>query len=230
VNTLKFFVNEKKRFRIFDADGKLFTVSLIAIAIFLLNLVPVYSQCVYNLDMGGPCTFTQNTSIDACPPSTPQTEAINEFYTFGGSNEEVLYCGGNTYGANAPEKITMQCAPPAGATIQAAFLDVVEYDGSDTNPPPCTTAVNLGGATTPAGVMTGSGNLWNIFIDPRYGDPIAPADYPSQTAFNIRYNVTALVSLLTTTYTITYPNLCGGMTPWSASLVIVYTIPDPGIC
>jgi hypothetical protein len=82
----------------------------------------------------------------------------------------------------------MQCAPPTGATIQAAFLDVVEYDGSDANPPPCTTSVDLGGAATPAGVMTGSGNLWNIFVDPRYGDPIAPADYPNQTAFNIRYD------------------------------------------
>jgi hypothetical protein len=227
---VKFFLSSKKRFEHLCADGIFFTVSLIAVAIFMSLPVCAISQCIYNFDSGGPCTFTQNTSVDACPPSVPQTEAINEFYAFGGSNEEVLYCGGNTYGANAPEKITMQCAPPAGATIQAAFLDVVEYDGSGVNPPPCTTAVNLGGAATPPGVMSGSGNLWNIFIDPRYGDPIAPADYPSQTAFNIRYNVTALVSLLTTTYSITYPNICAGMTPWSASLVIVYTIPDPGVC
>ena len=215
--------------------------------------------CIYNLnDDGvpngtgtynyGPCTFTQNTSIDSCPPTNgvalnaPQTEAINEFYTFGGSNEQVLYCGGSSFGAGTAAStgsagvqtlpITMSCAPPTGATIQAAFLDVVEYSASsaENGPPPCTTSVDLGGAATPVGVVAGLGNLWNIFIDPRYGDPIAPADYPDNTAYNIRYNVTGLVSLNTLTYTFTDPNICANFAVWGVSLAIVYTIPDPGVC
>jgi hypothetical protein len=190
---------------------------------------PAFSQCVWNANSGGPCTYTQGTSTDNCVTSSSaaSTEAINQFYSYGASGVSVLYCGGSTAGANAsPQVITMQCSPPAGAIIQAAFLDVVEYNSSGA-PTPSTGAVVLGGKTTPTGTMTGIGNLWNIFDDPRYGYGIS--SYPDQTAYNVRYNVTGDVSLNTNSYTVTYPNI-GANTAWSASLVIVYTVLAPGVC
>ncbi len=173
-----------------------------------------YSQCAWDANSGGACTFTQGSSTDNCTTSSSaaSTEAINQFYSYGGSGVSVLYCGGSTAGASAsPQVITMQCSPPAGATIQAAFLDVVEYNSNGT-PSPSTGAVVLGGKTTSAGTMTGIGNLWNIFDDPRYGIssgvcPPSGCSYPDQTAYNIRYNVTGDVSLNTNSYTVTYPNI-----------------------
>ena len=229
---MNFFASGKKRFKLWG--GIPLTVYVIFVVIFILRPNSVFSQCAWEAgNTGAPCVFTQGTSNDNCLVGTysaPSTDAINQFYTYGASGVSVLYCSGSTAGANSPEKITMQCFPPAGATIQAAFLDVVEYDGGGNNPPACTTSVDLGGAATPVGTMTGIGTLSNLFIDPRYGDPNAPNDYPDQTAFNIQYNVTGEVSLLTPSYTVTYPNLCAGMQAWSASLVIVYTVPAPGIC
>src|SRR6202789_2216440 len=230
---MKFFVNSKNRFKF--SGGMLLAVCVIFSLIFLLRPVPAYSQCTYNFDSGGACTFTQSPSVDNCPGSSaPSTNAINEFYAYGASGVSVLYCGGSTGGGQGspgnPRTLTisMQCSPPTGATIQAAYLDVVYYDGSDANPSPCTTAVKLGGNTSPAGVMTGTGNLWNDWIDPRYG--LQASDYPNQTAINVRYNVTALVSLNTNSYTLTAPNLCSNYAVWSGDLVIVYTVPAAGVC
>ncbi len=187
----------------------------------------VEAGCTWNANTGAACTWVQGNSTDSCAYAQPSTEAINEFYSYGASGVSVLYCGGSTAGGNAsPQVITMQCAPPTGATIQAAYLDVVEYN-TQNSPVPSTASVLLGGAATPAGLVTGIGNLWNVFDDPREGWDIA--SYPAETAYNVQYNVTGEVSLNTTSYTVSYPNL-GSNSSWSASLVIVYTIPAPGIC
>src|ERR1019366_9375058 len=191
---------------------------------------PANSQCVYNFNSGQACTFVQSPTVDNCTTSSsaPTTEGINQFYSYGASGVSVLYCGGSTAGGNAsPQVITMQCAPPAGATIVKAVLDVVEYNGSSSSPTYTTGAVVLGGKTTAAGIVSGYGNLWNVFNDPRYGYDVK--SYPNQTAWNVRSDVTGQVALGTTSYTVTYPNI-GANTAWSASLAIVYTVPAPNVC
>src|ERR1019366_4934399 len=195
---------------------------------------PASSQCVYNFNSGQACTFVQSPTVDNCTTSSsaPSTMAINQFYSYGASGVSVLYCGGSTAGGNAsPQVITMQCAPPAGATIVKVFVDVVEYNGSSASPTYTTGAIVVGGQTSPVGVVTGYGNLWNVFNDPRYGYDVK--SYPNQTAWNVRYDVTGqfptAASLSSLTYNVTYPNI-GGNTAWSASMVIVYTVPATGVC
>ena len=108
----------------------------------------------------------------------------------------------------------------------AAFLDVLEYNGSSPSPTYTTGPVIFGGGTTPAGIVSGYGNLWNVFNDSRYGNDVSSA--LNQTAWNFRYNVIAQVFQNKPSYTVTYPNI-GANTAWSASLIIVYTVPAPGI-
>jgi len=188
------------------------------------------SPCAYNLNSGQPCTFVQSASTDNCVTSgsAPSTEAINQFYSYGASGVSVLFCSGSSTTVNNGSTISMLCSPPAGATIVKAILDVVELNSGASAPVPSTGPVNFAGQTTGAGIMTGTGNLWNIFNDPRYGYDIT--SYPDQTAFNVRYDVTGQVSTGTASYSLSYPNLAGGNYVWSASLVIVYTVPAAGVC
>src|ERR1700727_2154065 len=105
---MKFLIRNKNRFKFFTA---VCNVGLIFTGFFLYT--PVYSQCAWNANSGGACTFVQGLSTDSCAYSAPRTEAINEFYSYGASGVSVLYCGGSTAGGNAsPQIITMQCAPP----------------------------------------------------------------------------------------------------------------------
>ena len=243
---MNIFINNKKRFKQFDGIKGIVFVFFVLVLLISPDLI--HSQtCLYNdssvyvAPFYGPCTFAQTASGDNCPSlSAPSTNGINQFYAYGASGVSVLYCGGNSGGAGAAAAgggtssgqnltITIQCSPPAGATIKAAYLDVVSYDGSDGGgPPPCLNAVDFAGSMTGTGILAGTGNLWNYWIDPRYG--LQSSDYPNQTAINVRYNVTALVSLGTFTYSLTNPNPCTNYAIWGASLVIVYTVPAPGVC
>ncbi|HEY5039121.1 MAG TPA: expansin-like protein, partial [bacterium] len=195
------------------------------------------SGCVYNLNSGAACTFVQSATVDNCTAqgavgAAASTMAINQFYTYGGTGVSVLYCGGSTAGGNAsPQVITMQCVPPANATIIKTFVDIVEFNGGSSSPTYTAGPIVVGGQTTGAGFISGYGNLWNKFIDPRYGADVT--SYPNQTAWNVRYDATAQfntpASLSSLTHTVTYPNI-GANTAWSASMVIVYTVPAPNIC
>ncbi|HUO56756.1 MAG TPA: hypothetical protein VMV05_01125, partial [bacterium] len=187
------------------------------------------AQCTWNLNSGQACTFVQGTSTDNCTTSnsTPSTEAMNQFYAYGASGVSVLFCSGTSNTVSNGSLVTMACAPPAGATIVKAFLDVVEYNGSSSSPTASLGAVNFNGGLTGAGTLAGLGNLWNVFDDPRYGYDVA--SYPNQTAFNVRYDVTSRVANGTASYNVSYPNI-GSNTVWSASLVVVYTVPAAGVC
>ena len=192
--------------------------------------------CTYNLGEDAACTWVQSHSTDNCVSSSSgaSTEAINQFYAFGGSGVSVLYCGGDsesTAGSGASSganTITMGCSPPANATIVAAFVDVVEYNGSSSpSLVPSTGAIDVAGTATGAGIASGYGNLWNKWDDPRYG---WDATSYAQTAWNVRYSVPlSAIATGKTSYVINYPNI-GGNVVWSASMVIVYTVPAPNIC
>ncbi len=110
--------------------------------------------------------------------SAPSTEAINEFYTYATSGLSVLYCSGSSeYGNVITQTITMQCAPPAGATIKRHFWTWWSMTARMLIHLLVQPLWILGGVSAGAGVMAGIGNLWNFFVDSGYGDPISPADY-----------------------------------------------------
>ena len=193
--------------------------------------------CTYNQGTGTPCIFPANSSTDNCvtSSSSPSTQAINQFYAFGASGVSVIYCGGDSQSSNGAaafgeaNTITLQSLPPANATPVAAFLEVVEHTANnDPSLAPSTSPVTVGGIPTGTGLATGYANLWNLWIDPRYG--LSTANNPSHTAWNVRYSVplSALVPGLTT-YPIAYP-IAGADIVFAASMVVVYTVPAPDVC
>ncbi len=141
--------------------------SIFTVFIFLfLFHVPAFSQCIYG---NGGCTFTQTANNDTCPgsPPNPNYNSINQFYAYGGSGVSVLYCGGvNTNPNTSLTGTTISlagCTFPAGATIQAAYLEIVENSGSNTY---STAPVSVAGGSAGAGVLVGQSNFANAWIDP----------------------------------------------------------------
>src|ERR1039458_9900729 len=216
-------------FKRYKADEKVFANTFFPVLIFFFFFHSQgYSQCLYG--QGG-CTFTQTASVDSCPgvPPNPNIESINQFYQIGGSGVSVLYCGGintnpNTSGTNTT--ITLACTPPATATIVAAYLEVVEWAGSNIT---STAPVVFPLGASPPGVLVGEGDFNNAWVDPRFG--VDGNWYWPQFFTDVRYNVTGLVTPAIGTYAINYAAIsAGGVTPYSESLVVVYTVPAPGIC
>ncbi|HTC19661.1 MAG TPA: hypothetical protein VK859_02365, partial [bacterium] len=205
---------------------------LVIFTIAFLLYAPAHSQtptCSASqyAEGGQGCYYPPTASTDTCPgngvtTSNLQTEAINQFYTYGASGVSVLYCGGNN--GNGTSTITMQCVPPPNATIVSAFLEVVEeafcVSCADNSP------MVFAGGTLAAGTEVGQVNYENDWNDPRYGPDVQGGNWGIYF-WNIRYAVPVnLVAGGTSTYALAnLPNFSV-----SESLVIVYTVPAPGIC
>ncbi len=165
--------------------------------------------------------YTQTGNLDNCTSSSVSlnTMAINQFYLYSASGVSVLYAAGvNTAGVTT---ITLATPPPSSATIQAAYLEVVEWwNGYACSNSP----VSFGGGLTPSGLEVGQGNFENLWNDPRLGtDLITTGD--SAFFCDVRYDVTSLVSPGVSTYGTSA--LSVGVL---AGLVIVYTVPAPTAC
>src|SRR5579871_901439 len=191
---------------------------------------PVCSAAQYEMANQG-CYYPPTALADNCPgngvtTSNLQTESINQFYTYGASGVSVLYCGGNSGSVTSSDNatLTMQCVPPPNATIVAAFAEVVEYFYCETccdNSP-----MGFSGTMLPAGTRVGRTNYMNDWFDPRYGPDVQGGNW--QVYFcDIRYSVpVSLVSGGASSYALTnLPSFA-----ISDSLVIVYTVPAPGVC
>src|SRR5580698_9781521 len=115
-------------------SGVLFNSICLFIVFLAFFHSPAYSQCAYG---AGGCTFTQTANNDTCPGTSPSPNynSINQFYAYGGSGVSVLYCGGINSNPNSSTTSTTinlaGCTFPAGATIQAAYLEIVENAGSN---------------------------------------------------------------------------------------------------
>ncbi len=204
-----------------------------AAALAIAACAPAYSQtptCSSPSQYGNTttCIYPPTASTDTCPgngvtTSNLQTEAINQFYTYGASGVSVLTCGG-TNGADTTT-ITMNCAIPTNATVVAAFLEVVENANTNT----CSnTSLTFAGTALGAGTEVGQGNFYNEWDDPRYGLDANPPGW-SDYYCDVRYGVpTSSIILGTTAATYALTNLPSGAE--SEDLIVVYTVPAPGIC
>ena len=194
------------------------SASVFFLGIYFLGLVPsVMAQYGAN---GAP--YTQTANIDNCTSSSVSlnTMDINQFYLYSNSGVSVLYAAGvNSPGTN---NITLPSPPSAGASIVKAFLEVVEWGTINS----CnSSAVSFGGGLTGPGVESGQGNFENLWIDPRQGTDKDSGN--SQYFCNVRYDVTSLVAVGTTSYTTDAPVSLNGKLE---ALVIVYTVPAQSAC
>ena len=176
---------------------------------FLLIHPPALSQCIYGSTSypSQGCTFTQGTGTDSCVSSNTamNTQTINQFYLFSDSGVSVLYCGGtNNPGTST---IPMQCAPPLGATIVQAYLEVCGtfLIQSPSIPAPWT----LGGEQQLPGSRSGKPTSRIPGMTQGIGRMEKGAGTRPMFFSEVRYNVTSLVSDTTMSYAV--GNLTGAL-------------------